>query len=85
MNLLSGHNTFSKLKLFFIKSSESLQNMKTNGFIVTGPGKMMCGRILHIKARSKASKWEETVKTCLKTVEDKGGNSISFLALGTGK
>ena len=65
--------------------TENVQRMKENGFIVTGPGNMMCGRILHIKARSKLSSWEETVKVCLKTVEDKGASSVSFPALGTGK
>ena len=70
--------------MFFL-FSDNLERMKTNGYIVTGPGNMLCGRILHTKARSRSSNWAETVIKCLKETEQKGASSISFPALGTGK
>ena len=58
--------------------------MKAKGYIMTSPGNMMCGKLLHIRARNRASNWEETVLKCLKLVEADGASSVSFPALGTG-
>ena len=58
--------------------------MKAKGYIMTSPGNMMCGKLLHIRARNRASNWEETVMKCLKLVEADGASSVSFPALGTG-
>ena len=58
--------------------------MKEQGYIITSPGNMMCGKLLHVRARARASNWEETVMKCLGLVEADGASSVSFPALGTG-
>lgn len=52
---------------------------------MTGPGKLMCRAIIHVRARNSLSTWADTIRKCLLVTEKHGLNSIAFPALGTGK
>ena len=51
---------------------------------MTGPGKLMCQKIIHLKARSSASGWSEALLKGLREVDNLGLNSVALPALGTG-
>ncbi|XP_060567744.1 protein mono-ADP-ribosyltransferase PARP14-like [Ruditapes philippinarum] len=55
-----------------------------NGLVVTGPGKLMCQSIIHVRARNTLNTWADTIWKCLSVAEQLGLNSIAFPALGTG-
>lgn len=57
----------------------------TDGIIVTGPGRLMCKNIIHMKARNSERAWHESIVKCLQCVEELGHNSVSFPAVGTGE
>jgi len=65
--------------------TESRDTMLRDGMVVTGPGKLLCKNIIHIRARGTIAHWVEAIFKCLKKVEELGHNSVAFPALGTGK
>ncbi|XP_052771969.1 protein mono-ADP-ribosyltransferase PARP14-like [Mya arenaria] len=54
------------------------------GIVVTTAGKLMCQKIIHVRARNSANGWKDSIIKCLQEAEILGLNSIAFPALGTG-
>lgn len=52
--------------------------------VVTGPGKLLCQKIIHVRARNRLTGWTKTIQKCLMVTESLGLSSIAFPALGTG-
>ena len=65
--------------------SENLSKIRRDGFIVSGPGKLPCRYIFHIKIRGSIDGWKSIISVCLQQAESLGITSLSFPALGTGK
>lgn len=64
--------------------SENKQRFKNEGIAVTGPGRLLCQNIVHMKARNTLKSWLESVIVVLAEVENRGHSSVSFPAVGTG-
>ncbi|XP_052234938.1 protein mono-ADP-ribosyltransferase PARP14-like isoform X2 [Dreissena polymorpha] len=60
------------------------KRIQTEGIVVTGPGKLMCQKIIHLKARNSASGWSEALLKGLREVDNLGLSSVALPALGTG-
>ena len=64
--------------------SANKAKLEKDGLVVTNPGKLLCQKIIHMKAKSTDASWKSMIYNCLLEVEKLGLNSVTFPALGTG-
>ncbi|XP_053377235.1 protein mono-ADP-ribosyltransferase PARP14-like [Mercenaria mercenaria] len=60
------------------------KSFKQSGLVLTSSGRLLCQKIIHVKAKNSVAGWKKTVTKCLAEVEKSSLNSVSFPALGTG-
>ncbi|WAR28459.1 PAR14-like protein [Mya arenaria] len=64
---------------------EKKKQAQENKIVTTGPGRMLCKRIIHLVAGENKQQWEKKVKRCLRTAEAENLPIVSFPAIGTGR
>ena len=67
-----------------INFPENLSNIRRDGVVVTGPGKLKCKFIFHVKFKGSIEGWKTVISICLQHAETIGMTSLAFPALGTG-
>ncbi|XP_052784991.1 protein mono-ADP-ribosyltransferase PARP14-like isoform X2 [Mya arenaria] len=66
-------------------TDEKKKQAQENKIVTTGPGRMLCKRIIHLVAGENKQQWEKKVKRCLRTAEAENLPIVSFPAIGTGR
>lgn len=67
-----------------IEATRKKAEFDAEDLVVTGPGKLLCQKIIHVRARNRLTGWTKTIQKCLMVTESLGLSSIAFPALGTG-
>ncbi|XP_052804374.1 uncharacterized protein LOC128234271 isoform X2 [Mya arenaria] len=63
------------------KKNQALENK----IVTTGPGRLLCKKILHLVAGENIQQWRKCVKRCLQTAEAENLPIVAFPAIGTGR
>ena len=71
--------------LFLSFFSENICKLRRDGIVMSGPGKLLCRHILHIKMKGSIDGWRNMIFACLQQAESLGATSIAFPVLGTGE
>lgn len=62
-----------------------MKRINEEKLVVTGPGSLLCKKIIHVKSRRTGGKWKDSLTRCLEKVEALKFSSVSLPTLGTGK
>ncbi|XP_052798275.1 protein mono-ADP-ribosyltransferase PARP14-like isoform X2 [Mya arenaria] len=66
-------------------TDEKKKQAQENKIVTTGPGRLLCKKILHLVAGKNIDQWRKCVKRCLRTAEAENLPTVSFPAIGTGQ
>ncbi|XP_052804371.1 protein mono-ADP-ribosyltransferase PARP14-like [Mya arenaria] len=66
-------------------TDEKKKQARENKVVATGPGRLLCKKILHLVAGENIQQWRKCVKRCLQTAEAENLPIVAFPAIGTGK
>ncbi|XP_052803961.1 protein mono-ADP-ribosyltransferase PARP14-like isoform X2 [Mya arenaria] len=66
-------------------TDEKKKQAQLNKIVTTGPGRLLCKKILHMVAGESIQQWRKCIKRCLRTAEAENLPIVSFPAIGTGQ
>ncbi|WAR04421.1 PAR14-like protein [Mya arenaria] len=66
-------------------TEEKKKQAQENKIVTTGPGRLLCKKIIHLVAGENIQQWRKCVKRCLQTAEAENLPTVSFPAIGTGR